>query len=131
MRDLQSVKIFVVDDDPFYLHIVAQELKQKKFKNLNLFTTGEDCIKNLYQNPDVIILDYRMESLNGLEVLRKVKSINPDIIVIFLTAQRQLSVAIDSIKEGAFDYVEKGDHATKEISAKILSALEIYHVVNN
>ena len=125
MKDFQTVKIFVVDDDPFYLHIVAQELKQKHFKNLHLFNNGEDCINNLHQNPDVIILDYRMESMNGLEVMKKVKSINPEVIIIFLTAQKQLKVAIDTIKEGAFDYIEKGDNAAVALSDKIFSALEI------
>lgn len=130
MKDFQTVKIFLVDDDPFYLHIVAQELKQKKFKDLHLFSSGEDCINNLHLNPDVIILDYRMESMSGLEVLRKVKAVNPEVVVIFLTAQKQLKVAVDSMKSGAFDYIEKGDDAAKAIANKIFSALGIIDAVN-
>ncbi len=124
MKDIHDACIFVVDDDPFYLHIIAQELKQKKFKNLHLFNDGPACINNLDNAPDVVILDYWMETMNGLEVLKKVKKSNPDAIVLFLTGQRQLKVAVDSMKFGATDYIEKGDNAAKEISERIFSAWE-------
>ena len=130
MKDLQNACIFVVDDDPFYLHVVAQELKQRNFKNIHLFNDGDECINNLYMKPDVIILDYRMDNLNGLEVLKKVKLFSPQIIVIFLTAQKQLKVAVDSMKFGAYDYIEKGDAAAKEITEKIYSAWEVIHQIN-
>ena len=75
----------------------------------------------------MIILDYRMENMNGLEVLIKVKNFNPRIIVLFLTAQKQLKVAIDSMKYGAYDYIEKSDTSANEIVGKIYSAWEFTH----
>lgn len=128
MKEILDTRIFVVDDDPFYLHIVAQELKQKHFKNVHLFNEGAACLESLDLAPEVIILDYRMETLNGLEVLKKVKKLRPETIIFFLTGQKQLKVAVEVMKFGAADYIEKGDEAAKELTSKIYSVWEKLHI---
>lgn len=117
-----SPKIFVVEDDPFYLNIVKHELQKNNFTQVTGFTSGEDCIKNLSLLPDVVLLDYSLQSLNGMQVLKKVKKVNPNIQVIFLTAQEKLDVAVSSLKLGAFDYVVKNESALGKIIKLVTKA---------
>ncbi|MEI7801722.1 MAG: response regulator, partial [Bacteroidota bacterium] len=72
----------------------------------------EDCLRNLDLNPDYIILDYNLNSVNtsaanGLEILKKIKEEKPDVFVIFLSGQEKIEIAVDTIKYGAYDYVVK------------------------
>ena len=125
MKTIQTLKIFVVDDDQFMLNLIEHDLNERGFQHIETFLDGEDCINNLYQMPDVVILDYRMDNLNGLDVLKQIVSFNPDILVLFLTAQKQLQVAIDSLKYGAFDYIEKSNDAVDEIVSRINAGYEL------
>lgn len=107
----KDIRIFIVEDDKFYANLVRETLKKSYFENVIIFETGELFLDNLFRNPDVVILDYKLGNTNGLDLLKKIKSINPDIQVIFLSGQEEMNVAIDSLKYGAFDYLEKDEES--------------------
>jgi DNA-binding NtrC family response regulator len=112
-------KVFIVDDDPFISNIIAKKLEILGITTIENYTTGDDCIENIYKNPDCIFLDYNMPGLSGLETLKKIKSQNPDIHVVILSGQDEMSVAIDSLKFGAFDYIIKDDNTLTKIEEVI------------
>ncbi|MCZ8215550.1 MAG: response regulator [Cyclobacteriaceae bacterium] len=98
---------FVVDDDLIY-----QQFMQGHMKNLGYavrsFYNGQSCLDELHQKPDLIILDHQLdEEENGLEVLRKIKEVSPKVPVIYLSAQNDLATAVQALKFGSFDYIEK------------------------
>ncbi|MCY7409196.1 MAG: response regulator, partial [Chitinophagales bacterium] len=73
-------------------------------------------IANLKQNPDVIILDYHLDgidknAMNGIETLDEIKSIDPEIPVVMLSAQDKIDVAVNCMHHLAFDYVVKSETA--------------------
>jgi DNA-binding NtrC family response regulator len=70
--------------------------------------------------PDIVIQDYFMEDMNGLDVLRKVKKSSPKTEFIFLTGNESVDVAINSIKYGAFDYIIKDEVAMDKVNDKII-----------
>lgn len=107
--------IFIVDDDPMYNKLIWHNLKNQQFENILLFTSGEECLDNLDKNPDVIILDFEMKGLNGLQTLKKIKEYNKDIRVILCTSQENIEVAVKSIKFGADDYIRKNEFAYNKI----------------
>ena len=102
-------KIFLVDDDLFCLNLHEQHLKNLGFSNILKFQSGTECLNNLIKYPDIIFLDYKMDTLNGFEVLKKIKRFNPNINVVMVSAQEDLQTAIDALKYGAFDYIIKSD----------------------
>jgi len=114
-----SPYIFIVEDNRFYANILAEELQAAKFNHVETYKSGEDCLGNLSKNPDIIILDYCLGKQNGLDVLKQIKLTHPNIQVIFLSAQEKLDVAIQALKFGAYDYVEKNDNAIKRVKAMI------------
>ena len=116
MKSLKSPKIFIVEDDPFYQEIIRNELLVSDYVFVEAYSNGQECIDNLNLNPDIILLDYNLgEDMNGIEVLKKIKKINPSIEVIMLSAQERMKVALNSIQFGAFDYVIKTDLAMRRI----------------
>ena len=110
-------KIFIVEDDVFYANLLKKEIIKNRLGNVETYHTGEDFIDNLYKNPDVVLLDHNLGNMNGVDVLKKIKSISPKIQVIFLSAQEKMHVAITSLKFGAFDYVEKNNTALNRVKA--------------
>jgi len=116
MSNEKKIKLFLVDDDALYLKVLEIELLQNDNFILETFATGEMCLANLYQKPDVIILDYYLDSfdknaMNGIQVLDEIKSINPDIPVVMLSSQDKIEVAINCMHHNAFDYIVKSETA--------------------
>ena len=116
MTDEKKILLFLVDDDSLFLKSLEIEFTQNTDSEIMTFSTGEKCIESILMNPDVIILDYYLNSIdvnaiNGLETLAKIKSINPDIPVIMLSSQDNIDVAVNCMKHQAFDYIVKSETA--------------------
>jgi len=116
MSNEKKIKLFLVDDDALYLKVLEIELLQNDNFILETYATGEMCIANLSQKPDVVVLDYYLDSsdknaMNGIQVLDEIKSINPDIPVVMLSSQDKIEVAINCMHHNAFDYIVKSETA--------------------
>jgi two-component system, OmpR family, response regulator len=116
MNNKKKVKLFVVDDDAMYLKLVKIEFMQYPGFSVETYPTGEICIENLFSNPDLIILDFFLDSvdryaMNGIRTLDKIKKINPDIPVIMLSSQDSIEVAIKCMHHKASDYIVKSETA--------------------
>lgn len=108
----QEIKIFLVDDDKSYLYALGFHLKKEMKYKIFCYETGEECLKNLYLNPDIIVLDYYLngsnpDAINGLETLKSIKRRKSKTKIIMLSGQETLAVAASSLKIGAFTYVIK------------------------
>lgn len=101
--------IYVVEDNKVYNKLITEYLKKKQHTNVKPFFSGEECVKSIEngETPEIIIQDYYLENMNGLDVLRKVKKINPAPEFIFLTNNESMEVAVNTIKYGAYDYIIK------------------------
>lgn len=113
-------KIFVVDDDDMMAMALEDHLTRHTLHEIHIFTTGEECIKNLRLQPDIIILDYNLNSIekeaaNGMKILEAIKKLNRDVPVILFSSQDAYSVALQSINKGATQYVIKDEHAFDNI----------------
>ena len=111
-----KIKIFLVDDDVLFLKSLEIEFLESADFIIETYATGEICLKNLFHNPDVIILDYHLDgidknAMNGIETLDKIKSYNPDIPIVMLSSQDKIDVAINCMHHRAFDYVVKSETA--------------------
>ena len=117
MKNPKNPLIFIVDDDPAFSTLAKNELTKLNYSNLKLFSSGEECLKNLKSKPDIVLLDYALNNgINGLEVLKKITAAMPNTTVIMLTAYDKLEIAVDSIKAGAYDYVIKSETAFERIA---------------
>ena len=80
---------------------------------VEFFTTGKECLANLHKNPAVVTLDYSLPDMPGEKVLGEIRSFDPNINVIIVSAQEKIHTAVELLKLGAYDYISK-DHETKD-----------------
>jgi CheY-like chemotaxis protein len=113
---MYTKKIFLVDDDPFWVAVLKQILSEIGYSNVLTFEGGEDCLENMHLKPEVIFLDKEMKGMDGLDVLDKIKEINPATEVIFCTSLEDLSVAIRALRSGSNDFLLKSNLNRKEVS---------------
>lgn len=132
MKTENTLSVCVVDDDDLFLKSLKHYLQDKwqdKIK-VRVFHSGEEFLKYIPNHKtDIVILDYVLNSLypfamDGRSVLQKIKQTAPEIKVIMLSGQDKIEVALDSIKNGAFDYVTKNDLTYLKIQNSIKSAIE-------
>lgn len=107
MQSKTDLKIFLVDNDSYCLNLYEQHLKAIGYNKIFTFDSGIKCINSLEMHPDIIFLDYRMEVLDGVEVLKIIKRFDPETFVVFVACQEDLKTAVNSLKYGAFDYILK------------------------
>src|SRR5262245_51900647 len=120
----KAKKIFIVDDDPFMQESLKDYLTRDVPHSISVFNTGEECLKHLADKPDVIILDFHLDSqskdaASGMEILKTIKKHYPKIPVIMLSSQERYSVAMQTIQKGAEQYVIKDKTAFEKIAAMI------------
>lgn len=110
-------KIFLVDDDYLTSAMYQQALQNLNYSDITVFSNGQDCLNALIEEPSIIFLDYHMDHMSGLEVLRKIRRFDPNIYVVFISAQEDIQTAVTSLKYGSFDYIVKGEGDIEKIGA--------------
>ncbi len=110
---MEPLKIFVVEDDSIYGKMLKYHLSLNPDYEVHLFDTGTEFLKNIYKNPSVISLDFRLPDISGFDVIKKIQEFNPDLPIIIVSGQEDVSTAVDLLKVGVYDYIVK-DEDTKE-----------------
>jgi len=104
---VDTARVLVVDDEP-EMRETCRKILARHGHELWLAESGETALQKLRDLPlDLAIIDLRLPDMDGLEVLRQAKKINPDVIVIMITAHGTVDTAIEAVREGAFDYLLK------------------------
>jgi two-component system response regulator PilR (NtrC family) len=116
-------KLLVADDEQSMREFLDIMLKKEGYK-VSLASNGEEVLKLAERDIfDLILMDIRMPKLDGIAVLKKIKALSPETIVIMITAYASTDTAIRAMKEGAYDYVTK-PFKVDEIKLIIRNALE-------
>lgn len=100
-------KILIADDEKNMRWVLSKNLHEEGFTTIEA-ENGEMAF-NLFvdKEPDLVILDYKMPLVDGLEVLRRIRTINNEVPVIMITAHGSTDAAVEAMKLGAADYVSK------------------------
>jgi len=115
--------ILLVDDEKDFVEMLALRLNETGEKVTQAYDgqMGLDILKR--ENIDVVILDIKMPGMDGIQVLREIKSIYPLVEVILLTGHGSAETAVEGMKLGAFDYLLKPADVD-ELTAKLQGARE-------
>ena len=120
---MRKAKILVVDDEHLIRWSLEQNLRKQGYEVLTA-GTGEDALKLAREEqPELVLLDIHLPGISGLEVLAKIKEFDEDIIVIMVTAHGGLETAVNAMRTGAYDYINKPFNLD-EMSLVIKKALE-------
>jgi two-component system response regulator AtoC len=102
-----SDKILIVDDEPSNRNILGQELTHKGY-SVAAASDGREALRKVESaRPDLIILDYMMPDLSGLEVLKELRKRENDTPVVMITAYGTMERAVEAMKEGAYDFITR------------------------
>jgi DNA-binding NtrC family response regulator len=100
-------RILVTDDDPVSCQLFAEVLEGEGYR-VDRVQSGEETLRQLHQESYALLLvDVRLPGMSGLEVTREVRRTHPDLPIVVMTAFGSLEIAIEAIREGAFDYTSK------------------------
>lgn len=100
-------KIHIIDDEPI-IHEVLGDLLTSEGYEIELSPNGEEALKKYPSREfDIVLLDLLMPGMDGISVLSEIKKLNPQAVVIIITAYASVDSALSAMKNGAFDYVQK------------------------
>jgi DNA-binding NtrC family response regulator len=115
------VRLLLVDDEKDFVNILSKRIKRRNINVTKAFS-GAEAIQALRgQEFDVAVLDLKMEDMDGMEVLKMLKIMDPRLTVIMLTGHGSAEAAEQGIKLGAFDYLTK-PYELEELVGKIMEA---------
>lgn len=106
---MDPFKIFIVEDDELYGAMLKHHLSLNPDNEVHLYTTGTDFLNNLYKNPSMISLDYRLPDMSGMDVLKRIREHNDELPVVIVSGQEDVGTAVELLKKGVYDYVVKDD----------------------
>jgi two-component system, NtrC family, response regulator AtoC len=105
----EHLRIFVVEDNEWYNRLLVHHLNMNPDFEVKSFYSGKGLLASLHESPHVITLDYRLPDMKGSELLKNIKDFDDSIEVIVISEQEDIQVAVDLLKEGAFDYLVKNE----------------------
>jgi DNA-binding NarL/FixJ family response regulator len=121
--------IFIVDDDKVILNLLEYTFKSLEGFNVMSFPSGEECIKHLSLNPDLIILDHLFylqgkQSMSGLDTLKTLRKLNSKVPVIILSGQEDPLLIREFILNGAIKYIPKEDYFIDTLVESVEKVIE-------
>jgi DNA-binding NtrC family response regulator len=104
---VSDLSVLFVDDEVDFLETIIKRMQKRRVAAFGVHS-GEEALAWLQrQAVDVVVLDVRMPGMDGVQILRAIKSVNPLIEVIMLTGHASLEIAREGMQLGAFDYLMK------------------------
>jgi len=100
-------KILIVDDEPFNLDLLEQELSDLSYAVVRAETGAAALTQIDKVAPDLVLLDYLMPGMNGIEVLQTIRKTQNDLPIVMITAYGTIDLAVEAIKAGADDFITK------------------------
>ena len=100
-------KILIIDDEKL-IRLLLREILQSKGFSIIEASSGRDALEIFpKERPDSVLLDLKMPDMDGIETMRKLKKIDPEIPIIIVTAYGDIPTAVETIKLGAYDFIVK------------------------
>jgi len=120
---MKSKSVLIVDDEKNILLTLSQSLEVLRLET-DTATNGEEALAKLKEKEfGLILLDIRMPGMDGMEVLRQVREIRPDIRIIMISAYGTIEVAVEAMKLGAVDFIQK-PFSPEEVRALVSRVLD-------
>ena len=125
--------IFIVDDDQIYSSLAANRLSKLENTRTEIFNTGESMLEQVSLNPELIVLDYNLNSakvdaMDGKSVMKTLIDQEKKIPIILLSGQKDIETAIELLKFNASDYISKGDQDLDKLEESVKKVLKMKEI---
>ncbi len=121
-EDTDCIRILLVDDEIYFLDVLTKRMTRRGFK-VTTANNGDEAVQVLRNNDfDIVVLDLKMEGMDGIEILKIFKKMVPDLPVIMLTGHGSQIAEEEGLKYGVSDYLSK-PYEFEKLIKKIYSLL--------
>ena len=117
--------MFVIDDDPVQTEMIKDYLSERYIFEMKTFENGELAMSDIEKlTPEIVVLDYHLsannkDAKNGIEILKEIRIKSPDTKVIMFSGQDNIDIAMESMRNGAYDYIIKGETAFHKMEGTV------------
>ena len=121
---MEKRKILVVDDDDYMRDSISETLKRKGY-DLGDAGDGASALEMLAKDSfDLVISDFKMPAMNGIELLEKIRKMDLEVPFLIMTAFGTIDIAVDAVKKGASDFLEKTQDMPQRLELKVEQLLQ-------
>ncbi len=120
------MKVDIIEDDPVFSRMIDYILKECDHCDTEVHPDGESFLRQLSPNTTLVTLDLGLPDISGMELMKKIKAFDQDIEIIIISGQDDISLAVQLLKEGAYDYITKDEnikerlkHAVKKVRSNL------------
>jgi DNA-binding NarL/FixJ family response regulator len=124
MNTSRGKRVFIVEDNEMHSMMMDYLISKENPFQIFRFKSGEECINKLKMNPDIIILDYGLPGINGMETFQQIKKYNSAIPVVVVTENSNVHLAQQFLNAGAYEYILKENNAFYKLNSVINSLLK-------
>ncbi len=126
----QTMMIYVVEDDPIYSEFIRRSLLRNPNYKVSTFLSAEDALIAIEKEfPEALIIDYKLPSMNGIELYDKIKNkVNDDHKIIMMSAIDDGNLVLSFIKQGVRDYVIKDESVIDSLEAILEGKEDDYYL---
>jgi len=128
MDNAKTHKIVAIDDEPEILWVIARILEEEGYQALTADNGAEGLELIRRERPDLVLLDLRLPEMNGLEVLRRLREFDKEMMVIILSAFENFEAAVQAMKLGSYDFLTKPINV-EEMKITLKNALRTQNLV--
>ncbi len=124
---MPTKRILVTEDDPAQLRLILKQLTENGYDPEG-FPSAVDALKKFKEEPfDVVITDFKMPDMNGIDFLCEIKRLNDKVVVIFVTGFATIDLAVSAMKKGAFDFLTK-PYSLEVLLYTVRRAFQVKHL---
>jgi DNA-binding response OmpR family regulator len=124
-ENVERIRVLMVEDNQDHLDLCREYLTEDMFF-LDAAMDGREALAKVKANQyDIIVLDYRLPDMTGSELLRRIRALNQDTPIIFVTAMDDPDISFQVMQDGASDYIPKSFQYYERLRDRILDNLDI------
>ncbi len=123
----KRINVLMVDDNTEHINLCLEYLPKEEFRLEPALTAGE-ALEKLKDGYDIIVLDYALPDMNGIELLKKIKPLGLRVPIIMVSAYDDPDLSFEAIRAGACDYVVKTFQYYESLKDRILENLDAFQV---
>lgn len=127
----REIRLLIAEEDPTFLKMVEDSLKSSgSIYYVERVSSGEECLRMLQKEKfDILLLDHSLSDGEGLDWLRRINQLGIGVPTIFVTAMGDPQLAMEAMKEGVFDYINRSADCAKAFPFVLHRAVEGYHLM--